>query len=388
MEQKPTKKNSKPFAVKPSTYAACVELCEGNTAAGGFLCQIAIRSKGKALKDENNVDGYLVLTSQQWRYVTGFTRHQHNDALSYLKKKGLIQYRRRRLTYKDSAALVWIRLPDGTKSAMAEIMARPAISAFSEVMPVVISVNTDNSPSPISGAADVLIQMNIKENEDSSKNVIIGEITTVESTSKLEKESKKNKKVKCSSLTKKDWFNATIKEIYKDSNYSPEPFKEHTATILLEAKEYLETNPGNFFEFCFTEFPPYMYALNLAIVNWGQFIWFSEAVYNSFKMPLMPQLWSLKHQLKVIPEFVKFRRYIDDLRDAFLTKGLAFNAEVSLAYDIDVYFQYLGLPIEKRQAFIVSCLEKSGLCSVSKCDEKIEKLEALAKLHSGAKASG
>jgi hypothetical protein len=125
------KKQAKiPFAVKPTIYAACVELCKGNAAAGGLLCQIQIRSEGNTLSDEKSKKGWLVLSSTQWRCVTGFSRHRYDNALKLIKKIGVIESRRRKLNYKDPAALTWIRLTDLAKSEIKGIMSRNAISAF------------------------------------------------------------------------------------------------------------------------------------------------------------------------------------------------------------------------------------------------------------------
>ncbi len=210
------KKAAKPFAVKPSIYAACVELTTGNTVAGGLLCQIALRSEGKALKDEHNIEGWLVLSIQQWRYVTGFSRHQYNDALRYLKKNGLIQYRRRKLKYKDRAALGWVRLADNAKSSIGEIMSRPAISAFAEEVSNNASDIAEKTALPISDKPDALNKMNILENDNESENVVIEETTTPESISN--KKQKKQKGIK-KEVSRKDWFNSVQKDIYQASGY-------------------------------------------------------------------------------------------------------------------------------------------------------------------------
>lgn len=78
-------KKKKPFAVKPTLFAACVELAEGSAVAGGLLCQVSLLTEHGSLKDEKNIEGWLALSSPQWRVLTGYTRHQHNQALKFLK---------------------------------------------------------------------------------------------------------------------------------------------------------------------------------------------------------------------------------------------------------------------------------------------------------------
>lgn len=175
-------KGKRPFLVKPSIYAACIELAKGNLAAGGLLCQLALLTEKGSLKDEKGVTGWVAVSSQQLRVLTAFTRHQHDGALKKLRTLELVDTRKRKLSRKSKAALIWLRLPDKTKSAIEEIMRRDPIPAFAEKSGENISDLADAKAGIISVETEILDKNVILQNENKSENVI-GE-TTKESAQK------------------------------------------------------------------------------------------------------------------------------------------------------------------------------------------------------------
>lgn len=341
-------KKKKPFTVQPSIYAACVELT-GSPTAGGLLCQIAIRSEKKTLTDEKGETGWLALSSDQWRVLTGFSRHQYNDALGVLKKKGLIRFRRRRLSKKHVAALAWLRLSENTKSAIAEIMDREGITAFQEIPISSISEFSDNMPVPISEETDSLIKMNISENDNDLKNVIVEKIITGGSSFSQDKGAQGKKK----SETKKEWFEATVKEIYKNCPHlPPEPYKLQSAKALEEIKEYLEVNPAGFFAFCPPESDPFIYALGLTIQNWEDFVSYATGYFGAYNMPKIPAIWALNVQLKSVPEFVKAVAFLMALREEFSCNGITIKDNPQWFFDEQKIEKFIKLPSNQRKSYV------------------------------------
>lgn len=356
----------KSFLVKPSVYAACVELTGGNLTAAGLLCQAVIRAKGKTLKDESGQDGWLVLSSTQWRCLTGFTRHQHNNALHALKSKSLIDHRRRKLRYNDPAALAWIRVPEHVKSGIAEIMSGTGISAFDDLTTSLKSPGAENESMATSDAAEALMVNEMTKNEDKKENVVIEKTKKEFCVSQAQAGSSK---INNSALAQ-NWFNSTIAEIYKGSQYSPEPFQKTSYLTLKEILAYLDENLGSELN---QNIQSPVAALHTIILSWADFSWFAQTVFGGFNIPMMPQLWSMKHQLKCIPEYVKYQQYLTGLEEAARVLGFQLNKSAAVRRDLDKFGEYGQLAANARHEFLTKLAYKEKP-SVSAGTLKIQKM--------------
>ena len=342
------KKAKKPFLVRPSQYAACILLADGSLSAGGLLYQIVLFSNGKGLKDEKGIKGWLAMSHAQWHYLTGFSRHQMSDAVKKLKAKKLIQTRRRRLHHSDPAPLAWYRLKESTKSAITEIMAAEGISAFGENHMLQKPANADNNKVLLSGFAASLEEMILTKN-DTEENVVIEKTTIAESQSKKVKKNKEGKKKE----SKKDWFNSVMFEVLKDTAITPEPYTNNNVVKLERILEYLEGNPGQYFEFCFSP-KPSIYAVREVMCNWSDFTEFAIELFKAFNMPLTPQFFSISHQLKAIPDYIKYRFHNQRLADLFIAEGFE-HKTVELTYDN--FVKLMTLPADQHEGFLIKIMK-------------------------------
>jgi len=242
--------------------------------------RLYLRSKArKALVDENGIKGWIGMSCRQWQVFTGLTEKRiNNNALPTLKKLGLIEQRRRKLSYNDPAALTWRRVSDEVTSRIEEIMDREPISAFEEITPPPSSSFQEITPQVTSSNGEELKEMDIIKNGN-SKNVVI------EETTKTDKQDIKIKKAlgeekKGSKGNKKEKYNTVIKEIYKGSPHlTPDPYKDSNANTLNDIMEYLDDNPSGFFQACSAAQYESVYALQQVVSNWGDFVPFAE-IYN------------------------------------------------------------------------------------------------------------
>lgn len=351
------KKTKKKFIVKPGLYAACVELAD-DPAAGGLLCQIVLLSEIKTLIDQKGETGWLSLSRGQWRVLTSFTRHQHDRAIKCLKERGLIESFRRKLRYKDPAALAWIRLTEKTKSGIAEIKEREGISAFAENMSELLSVLTENDGELISAKTDSLKEMNISKNEEEVENVIVEKTITEESA--VHYKEVKQKESKGSSADEK-WFTKTMAEIYGDSCFTPEPYNYSACAALRNIMEWLVTNPGKFHTACKGYPDPVKSGLKAIIHNWVYFCQFSHGWYNTYNHPSVPQIWSLKHQSKAIPDYIKFLAYFKEVQNLAEAGGKVVPKDSDQIGFSTGYFDWLAAADEDKSKLIANVVKKLSL---------------------------
>ncbi|MDE1151041.1 MAG: hypothetical protein PW788_00770 [Micavibrio sp.] len=338
------KKPKKQFAVKPSLYAACVELAKGNTAAGGLLCQIALMTEHGSLKDEKDVEGWLALSSAQWKVLTGFSRHQHDNALKSLKSKNLVEFRRRKLSRRDKSALSWVRLPWATKSGISDIMQREPISAFAETVVIYKSDIAELAEATISDDADILDKNVIIENEDIFENVIIEE-TKIKSASQNSKQKE---------LSKRKMFKKLMAEIYQECPHIPaDPYTTTSGEVLTLAVEYIQSNPANFLSDCPEGKGGYPYVLGKIFQEWDAFCVFVEYMCNGYNLPKVAQLWSLKHHLKAIPDFLNFLNMRRKFELELVNSGLLDPKDYSLwCSNMAEFIHYRKLSSDEKFKFL------------------------------------
>lgn len=308
------KKTKKPYAVKPTIYAACIEITNRNPTAGGLLCQMMIKSESGTLRNQDGEDGWLAITAKQWLILTGFSRHQYDNALKKLKKMGLIEFGRRKLSWTDPAAITWVKVSEEAISQIAEILERERVSAFGETTSGIISEqtenptaityqNTDMAEHTISEDAEPLIKNEITKNE-----IVINENTSNDIVAKP--------KLKLSAFSSKkgfigkegneaNWFMSQMRIIYFYSGHSPEPYSPKRLAEYMEMIDYLNFNPLNFHDYCSKDEDPNLYAIKLAIEGWYEFTQYAVRNYGSYNVPPKPDLWAVKQQIKVIPDFLK-----------------------------------------------------------------------------------
>lgn len=351
------KTTKKKFIVKPGLYAACVELA-ADPAAGGLLCQIVLMSEGNTLKDQKGETGWLSLSRTQWMVLTSFTRHQHDRAVKCLKDRGLIESFRRKLKYNDPAALAWIRLAEKTKSGIAEIKEREGISAFAEHMSALASVLTEKDGELTSAITDSLKEMNKTKNEKEVENVIVEKTITEEST--VHYKEVKQKESKGSSADEK-WFTKTMDEIYGDSPFTAEPYNHSACAALRNIMEWLAKNPGMFHSACKGYPDPVKAGLKAIIHNWVYFCQFSHGWYNTYNHPSVPQVWSLKHQSKVIPDYIKFLAYFKEVQNLAEAGGKVVPKDSDQISFSTGYFDWLSAADEDKSKRMASVVNKLSL---------------------------
>lgn len=385
------KKDKKPYAVSPTIFAACMEITQGSATEAGLLCQMVIRvtSKGGSgtLTDHNGEKGWLAISAIQWYVITGYSRHQYNDALAGLKGKQLVEGMRRKLSWDSPSAITWLRVPAHVISLVAEIQGRKPITAFGEVIDTSITEETEITSVAISDEteiSDVVISekaapLNINEmvnNEIESKENNLNVIVAAAKTTNKVTGFPYSKEVVGKSKDDKDWYIREMKQIYKFSSSAYEPYTIQRCQQLRDIFEYLKTNPSNFHSYCRVGDDPHRYALKLIVEGWTDFSLYAQNNYGAYNMPLQATLFSIVHQTKAIPGFVKLACYFS----LHLERAKSLGHEGRSFWQVADDYQKSATATYTEMIQIISELKTDCFLSDSE-HSKINKANLLKKLH-------
>lgn len=294
------------FVVRPSRLGACIKLA-GDPNAGILLYRILLRTEMKTMKARDGTDGWTVLSRGEWMTDTGLTRHQHDRALSILKKQELVECMHAKRTKREQYQRTWLRLPTSTASAVADIMQAQAISATADKPIASLSAIADKSLSSFSAKPD-----DTKVNDKKEENGINGNVFLSKEKQKpvSEKKSKEDP-------GKKEEFTKLMKEVCAGANgILPEAYKPKNHKWLLEILQYIEENSHEFEGMCKSGQKPSLWALNTVYRRWGEFIKFAKDAHKAYNEPGEPALWFAWQQQKAVADFARLVAYVAKRGDA------------------------------------------------------------------------